>query len=126
VVATGWSGQLDFLVDEQGKQHFYNVAFDLQPIQQEVVWENVLIKDSMWAYPREQSAKQQMRLCYEQMTNEETRGTQMIALEQNVKRLHETFSAEKMYERFIILFYNNQENVNDWFNEISDIIKEYE
>ena len=101
VVATGWSGHLDFLTDEEGKEHFYNVAFDLQPVQQEVVWDGVLIKESMWAYAREQSAKEKMRICYDQMTNEETRGTQMIALEQNVKRLHETFSVDKMYKQFV-------------------------
>jgi glycosyltransferase involved in cell wall biosynthesis len=101
VVATGWSGHLDFLTDSEGREHFYNVAFDLQPVQPEVVWDGVLVKDSMWAYPREQSAKQQMRLCYEQMTNEETRGTEMIALEQNVKRLHEECSKEKMYKEFV-------------------------
>ena len=128
VVATGWSGHLDFLVDEEGREHFYNVAFDLQPVQQEVVWNGVLIKESMWAYAREQSAKEKMRLCYNQMTNEETRGTEMIALEQNVKRLHETFSADKMYDKFVSLIneainFNNSEN---WLNEISDIIKEYE
>ena len=101
VVATGWSGHLDFLVDEEGNEHFYNVAFDLQPVPQEVVWNGVLIKESMWAYPREQSAKEKMRLCYEQMTNEETRGTEIIALEQNMKRLHETFSKDKMYSKFV-------------------------
>jgi glycosyltransferase involved in cell wall biosynthesis len=101
VVATGWSGHLDFLTDTEGNEHFFNVAFDLQPVQQEVVWNGVLIKESMWAYPREQSAKEKMRLCYEVMTNEETRGTEMIALEQNAKRLHETFSVDKMYKQFV-------------------------
>ena len=46
VVATGWSGQLDFLVDETGMEQFYNVAFDLNTVQENVVWENVIIKDS--------------------------------------------------------------------------------
>ena len=32
VVATGWSGHLDFLVDEKGKEHFYNVNFDLNKV----------------------------------------------------------------------------------------------
>ena len=92
VVATGWSGHLDFLVDEEGNEQFYNVAFDLQPVQDKVVWENVIIKESMWAYPREQSAKRQMHLCYE-----------LIALEQNMKRLREEYSADKMYEKFVEL-----------------------
>jgi len=128
VVATGWSGQLDFLVDEEGKEHFYNVAFDLQPVQDSVVWENIIIKESMWAYPREQSAKQQMRLCYEQMTNEETRGTEMTALEQYAKSLHERFSAEKQYAKIVNCLGDYVQNAgsDDWLDEISDIIKEYE
>ena len=111
VVATGWSGHLDFLVDEEGNERFYNVAFDLQPVQKEVVWNGVLIKESMWAYAREQSAKEQMRLCYDQMTNEETRGTEILALEQNVKRLHETYSVNKMYEEFVSLLDASEENI---------------
>ena len=73
VIATGWSGHLDFLTDEEGKEHFYNVAFDLQPVQDNVVWDGVIIKESMWAYAREQSAKEKMRLCYDNLTNKETR-----------------------------------------------------
>ena len=121
VVATGWSGHLDFLTDEQGNEQFYSVAFDLQPVQDSVVWENVIIKESMWAYPREQSAKRQMRLCYEQMTNEETRGTKMIAMEQNAKRLHETYSADKMYKRFVELFKTEDEkfDVQEWLDELA-------
>ena len=93
VVATGWSGQLDFLVDEDGQSQFYNVAFDLQPVQKEVVWKGVLIENSMWAYPRETSAKEQMRLCYENAKA----GTIMW----NNSLLAERFSAEKMYEQFV-------------------------
>jgi len=32
------------------------------------VWEGVIVKESMWAYPREHSAKQQMRRCYHDFT----------------------------------------------------------
>ena len=92
VVATGWSGQLDFLVDEEGRSQFYNVAFDLQPVQKEVVWKGVLIENSMWAYPRETSAKEQMRLCYDNVNS----GTVIW----NNGNLIERFSADKMYEQF--------------------------
>ena len=93
VVATGWSGQLDFLVDEEGKCQFYNVAFDLQPVQKEVVWKGVLIENSMWAFPRETSAKEQMRLCYENTKA----GTDVF----NNILLVERFSADKVYKKFI-------------------------
>jgi glycosyltransferase involved in cell wall biosynthesis len=65
VIAPGWSGQLDFLVNKKtGKSEFYSVEYDLLPIPEEVVWEGVIVKESMWAYPREHSAKQKMRECY--------------------------------------------------------------
>jgi len=91
VVATGWSGQLDFLVDAEGKEQFYNVAFDLQPVQKEVVWDGVIVPDSMWAYPREGSAKEQMRGCFENNTKRED----------YAKQLHERFSEQAMYEQFV-------------------------
>lgn len=92
VIATGWSGQLDFLVDSEGQEQFYNVAFDLQPVQKEVVWDGVITGDSMWAYARESSAKEQMRLCYQE--DNEQRDINRACY------LAERFSAEKMYEQF--------------------------
>ena len=94
VIATGWSGQMDFLVDEKGKEHFYNVSFDIQPVQENVVWDGVIMKDSMWAYPREQSAKEKMRQCYE---NTESRNNS----NNYAQELHERFSEERMYKQFV-------------------------
>ena len=93
VVATGWSGQLDFLVDVNGRDNFHNVAFDLQQVQDEVVWDGVLIKESMWAFPREQSAKEKMRECYEANDN-----TKSIAYAEVLKT---RFSEQKLHEHFI-------------------------
>jgi len=100
VIATGWSGHLDFLVDENKKENFYNVSFDLQPVQQEVVWENVLIKESMWAYPREQSAKEKMRQCYTDIIND-TEGTVATNACEYSLAVHERFAAAKMYKKFV-------------------------
>ena len=90
VVTVGWSGQLDFLVDVEGREQFYNVAFDLQPVQREVVWDGVITGDSMWAYAREGSAKEQMRLCYTH-TEEKKLCT----------GLNKRFSEETMYKSFV-------------------------
>ena len=98
VVATGWSGHLDFLVDEHGKESFYNVAFDMNRIPEEAVWENVLIKEAMWAYPRETSAKTKMRECYNDITSGENTKACEYAL-----KLKERFSADKMYSKFVDL-----------------------
>ena len=121
VVATGWSGQLDFLVDEDGKDCFYNVSFDLQPVPKEVVWDGVLVQNSMWAYPRESSAKEQMRLCYQE--RDEQRDINRSAA------LAERFSAEKQYNRFVSLleeYCDDTGGDDDWLSEVSDIIKQYE
>ena len=109
VVATGWSGHLDFLTDEQGSEHFYNVAFDLQPVQDNVVWENVIIKESMWAYPREQSAKEKMRYCFEEQSG---KAPTNLRTHDYANELHERFSAEKMYKKFVDLM-NDEGDVTD-------------
>ena len=114
VIATGWSGQLDFLVDEQGKENFYNVAFDLVPVPDHVVWEGVLTKDSMWANPREHAAKKEMRQCYEDIVS----GKQPF--KDYDKVLHERFSAEKQYKKFVDIFNGPTQDVDDWLAELSD------
>lgn len=96
VVATGWSGQLDFLVDEEGNESYYNVSYDLHKVQPEVVWEGVIVEDSMWAYPREMSAKKQMRKCYEDVSS----GSSKTAIEY-AEKLKTRFSEEKMYANFV-------------------------
>jgi glycosyltransferase involved in cell wall biosynthesis len=96
VVTVGWSGQLDFLVDDEGKEKFYNVAFDINNVQKEAVWDGVIQADSKWAYAREGSAKKQMRQCYEDVINN------------NIERaaahadfLNEKFNEEKLYAQFV-------------------------
>ena len=101
VVATGWSGQLDFLVNKKtGKNRFYNIDFDLQPVQDNVVWDGVLIKDSMWAYAREQSAKQQMRKCYYDLTSKAAKKT-INAFKKYGEEICDELSKDKMYKLFV-------------------------
>ena len=120
VIATGWSGQLDFLIDDDGKEQFYNVSFDLKPVPQEAVWEAVILPDSMWAYPREASAKKQMRTCYEDILSKNQRWDN--------SKIINRFSKESQYEKFVALFedYSAVQDSNSWLSEISDIVKEYE
>ena len=65
------------------------------------MWDGVLVKDSMWAFPREGSAKEQMRKCYENMTDSDLSGVEMINLERITKNLHERFSEQTIYEQFV-------------------------
>tara|TARA_R100000005_G_C5000201_1_gene207032 strand:- start:1973 stop:3274 length:1302 start_codon:yes stop_codon:yes gene_type:complete len=71
VIATDWSGHLDFLsgpLKEGGKvktkKLFAKVDFDLAEIPKEMEWENIIIKNSKWAYPKEASYKKQLRNVY--------------------------------------------------------------
>ena len=94
VVTLGWSGQCDFLFDHMGKESFYNVSFDIQPIQKEAIWDGVLQKDSMWSFAREDSAKQKMRECLNDTRNGNTKACE-YAIE-----LKERFAENKMYDMF--------------------------
>jgi len=126
VVCPGWSGQLDFLVDENGKENFYNVAFDMAPVQDEVVWEGVLIKESMWAYAREVSAKEQYRLCYNDVHNNNKDSTAGNAVEYSQK-VHDRFSEQKQNALFIqsLADYIASADEQEW-RDILDQVVEYD
>lgn len=114
VVAPGWSGQMDFLCDENGKEHFYNVAFDLNPVQEEAVWQGVILRNSMWAYARETSAKEKMRACY----NDAKEG-KLDEYQQYAEALKERFNESKMYEQFIAAMdVEASFNVESWLNDL--------
>jgi glycosyltransferase involved in cell wall biosynthesis len=100
VICTGWSGQLDFLVDEAGKDRFYNVAFDMAPVPDEVVWDGVLIKESMWAYPREASTREQMRLCYNDITKNRKDSIALDSCQYSLE-VNERFSETKQNALFV-------------------------
>ena len=119
VVATGWSGQLDFLIDDDRKENFYNVSFDIQPVPDSAVWDGVIVKDCMWAYPREQSAKEQMRQCYEDITS---KAEDSIAANADQYRtwLCEKFAEEKMYAEFVAAVIDEEKfDVESWLEGLN-------
>ena len=65
IAATEWSGHLDFLVppkdDDIKSKCFLPIAYTLQPVQEQVVWDGVIERDSMWAFPHDGSFKQRIR-----------------------------------------------------------------
>ena len=113
VVATGWSGQLDFLCDEDGTRNFYDVSFDLQQVPEDVVWEGVITKDSFWAYAREQSAKEKMRQCYSDITNGEYPYSDLP------EKLKERFEESKQYAAFVAAMGVEQTfDIESWLDEL--------
>ena len=61
-------------------------------------WETVVTKESMWAFPREVSAKEKMRQCYEDITNNSGIASESAAYAEELK---ERFSKEKLYAKFV-------------------------
>lgn len=60
VLATDWSGHLDFLTKD-GKKLFVPVEADLQEIYKECVWPGVMNEGSRWAVPKEADAITKMQ-----------------------------------------------------------------
>lgn len=98
VVTVGWSGHLDFLVDENGSEKFYNVAFDINNVQKEAVWDGVIQAESKWAFAREHDSKNKMRECYNDIAENAER---IKAIKEYSKSLAERFSEEKLYSDFV-------------------------
>jgi glycosyltransferase involved in cell wall biosynthesis len=124
VIAPGWSGQCDFLFDNNRKEKFYNVSFDINAIPEAVLWEGVLIKESGWCYPRETSAKEKMRLCYNDISRidkdpKDTKDNMAAVATSHAEYLKEEFEKEKMYAEFISAMGIEKEfDVENWVTSL--------
>lgn len=100
IISVGWSGQCDFLYDEDRQMHFYDVAFDINKVPAEAVWKGVLEENSGWAYAREASAKEKMRECYNDITNNVPDSIALSSCDR-AQVLSNTRTPESMYTQFI-------------------------
>ena len=125
VISVGWSGQCDFLYDTQvpPQAHFYEVGFDIAPVPSEAVWEDVIVKESGWANAREQSTKEQMRNCYNDIINNNKDSVAANSCKRATE-LSEQFSAENMYKQFVDAVYDfdstkkREEEVENLLNDL--------
>jgi hypothetical protein len=106
VIAPAWSGQCDFLYIPERKKNgkvknkpmFSRVEFTMGPVQKDVVWDGVLIEDSMWCYPKENSFKAQMREMWKDWGRFKKRAEKLT------QYLVEDRTEEKIYARFVDSF----------------------
>ena len=122
IVATDWSGQLDFLYapqkDKKGKIKqkglFGKVSYDLNQVQKESVWEGVITPDSMWAFPKDNSAKEKMRSVYKdyQLAVNKAKKLQKYVLEE--------FNSDKMHQKILDSLEPNEEQKN-WEAELGGL-----
>tara|TARA_R100001510_G_C7653468_1_gene211685 strand:+ start:1620 stop:2867 length:1248 start_codon:yes stop_codon:yes gene_type:complete len=100
VIATDWSGHLDFLEASirekkktKQKKLFANVEYELKEIHPSVVWEDILIEGSQWAYPVEESFKKQLRNVYNNIDLYKNRSKTL----KNI--IQKNFSKENIYQK---------------------------
>ena len=133
VVASGWSGQCDFLyAPYQGKDlkkkkskkmqpYFSEVDFTMGPPPQAAIWDGVLQADSMWCYPKEGSFKMKLRNVRKDYKKWKKKA---LTLQ---KWILENFKEESMYKKFVDNIINKEEKVTDvdaWLKELeSDVVE---
>ena len=106
IITIPWSGQLDFL-RHNDEDLFRKVAFSMQKVQQEAVWDGVVQAESMWAYADEESYREALTWMLENHA-------EALKTAEKLKGLVETkFRSEKLYEGFCnaILGKSNSEPV---------------
>jgi|TARA_B100000085_G_scaffold281256_1_gene307509 glycosyltransferase involved in cell wall biosynthesis len=70
IIATDWSGHLDFLSgpkNGKNKKMFARVDYDLKPVQKEALWKDLIMEDSRWAFPKMLSYKAQLEKVYKNL-----------------------------------------------------------
>ena len=80
VVATDWSGHLDFLTTKTGKRTsklFVPVKYKLEQIPENCVWDGVLFRESKWANIDDKDAKKKMRDVYKNYTKYKKRAAKL-------------------------------------------------
>jgi glycosyltransferase involved in cell wall biosynthesis len=93
IITIPWSGQLDFLRHD-GEDLFTKVAFSMQPVQAQAVWDGVIQKESMWAFADEQSYIDALNWMVDNHD-------EALKTAEKLKGLVETkFRDEKLYEGF--------------------------
>jgi hypothetical protein len=106
VIATDWSGHLDFLTmkDEEGveKKIFAKVDYELNAIAQEHTWQGVLEQGTAWAYPRASHFKSRMREVFKDYPRFKSWAKKLN------KWVRSEFEAEKVYTKFAELVHGEK------------------
>lgn len=127
VIATDWSGHLDFLCkpvkDKKGKEklrpHFARVDYDLQPIPPGSVWEGVLERDSEWAYPKQGSYKMKLREVYKEYGRFKSQAKKLQ------KWVLENFTPEQQYSKFQeLVISKDQLELESWLEALDTEVHE--
>jgi len=125
VIATDWSGHLDFLYkpvkQKNGrtkfKHMFGKISYNLKEIQKEAVWEGVIPAGSKWAFPENISIKHNLSEVYKDHGRFKKRAAELE------KWICKEFTEEKVYGDFVKLvepfFVGLDQEVDELFSELT-------
>jgi len=117
IVTCGWSGQRDFLYDNE-KGYFQDVKFTMEKVQSQAVWDGVIEKDSQWAFADQGSYKMTLRKTMKDWDSAKALANQLQ------ESLSERFNDDKLFEGFVSAIYGEEINVDEWLKELEEDIVE--
>lgn len=125
VVATDWSGHLDFLYmstkQKNGKTKqkpmFSRITYVLDKVNKEAVWENIIVEDSKWAHPEEGSIKLRLEELYKDQGRHKKRAKELQ------KWITKEFDEDKINAQYIeslreVCNFDIEQEVDDLFDEL--------
>lgn len=124
IIAPGWSGQSDFLYTpfesrtkkkkQKAKAQFAEVDYTIGPVPAEAVWQGVIEKDTMWAFPSEGSFKMRLRQVRRNYDKWLGKAGLLCAW------VREEFESEKMHEKLSQAIHdsNSMLDVDEMFNKL--------
>lgn len=121
VIATNWSGHLDFLsapdIEGKLKPMFGKVDYEIKAIQDQFVWPGVMEKGVGWAYPSLVSLRSRMREVFKDYPRFKSWAKKLN------KWIREEFTEETVYGSFINVFrdYVNLNGKSDIDEHVLDI-----
>jgi glycosyltransferase involved in cell wall biosynthesis len=123
IVATNWGGQVDFLngpvKDKKGKTTFKplfeTVAYDIKPIQDTAIWENILIKESMWCFAKEWNYKKSLRSIFKNYGGAKSKAVKLQ------KWVLENFKEEDLQQKFCDHVYKPSKEEQEWGSMMNEI-----
>jgi len=85
VIAPGWSGQMDFLMQEEKgkkkkKKYFSNVQCDIKAVQKEAHWKGVIDPESSWCFPKKIAYQQRLEEAYKEHGRLKSRAKKLKAI----------------------------------------------
>ena len=111
VIATDWSGHLDFLYKPvkqkngktKAKHMFSRISYTLNPVNKEAVWNGVLEAHSMWAFPEEGSVKKNLEDMYKDHGRFKKRAKELQ------RWVCKEFTEDKMYKKYIDIINSDED-----------------